>query len=151
MPQSLCKIYLHIVFHIKTTSPAIKDEHISRLHEYIGKLVNTTGCHVICVGGTENHIHALVLLTSTVTVAHLVEEMKRNSSRWMKTLAPFYDKFEWQGGYAAFSVSQSVMEKTVNYIHCQKEHHKKVTFRDEYLPFLKLYNIDYNERYVLSD
>ena len=151
MAQSLCKIYLHIVFHIKTTSPIVQREHIPRLHQYIGKLVNTTGCHVVCVGGTENHIHALVLLTSTVTVAHLVEEMKRNSSRWIKKLTPCYEKFEWQGGYAAFSVSQSVVEKTLNYIQCQEEHHKNRSFQDEYLAFLKLYNIDYDERFVLSD
>ena len=151
MSQSLCKIYLHIVFHIKTTSPIVQSEHIPRLHQYIGKLVNTAGCHVVCVGGTENHIHALVLLTSTVTVSHLVEEMKRNSSRWIKTLTPRYGKFEWQGGYAAFSVSQSMVEKTINYIRHQEEHHKKLSFQDEYLAFLKLYNIDFDERYVLSD
>ena len=151
MAQSLCKIYLHIVFHIKTTSPKIQDEHLPRLYNYIGKLVNTTGCHVVCIGGTENHVHALVLFTSTITVAQLVEQMKRNSSRWIKTLSPRYEKFEWQGGYAAFSVSQSMMEKTVNYIHNQEEHHKKQSFQDEYIAFLKLYGINFDDRYVLSD
>lgn len=107
MAQSLCKIYLHIIFHTKTTSPLVKEEHLPRLHQYIGQLVKTTGCYVVCVGGTENHVHALVMLSGTENVAHLVEEMKRNSSRWIKTLSPEYETFAWQGGYAALSVSQS--------------------------------------------
>ena len=151
MAQSLCKIYLHIIFHIKTNSPEVNIDHIPRLHQYIGQLVNTTGCHVVCVGGTENHVHTLVLLNSTECVSHLVEEMKRNSSRWIKTLGRYYEKFAWQGGYAAFSVSQSIVEKTKNYIANQAEHHKKKSFKDEYLDFLQLYNVDYDERYVLSD
>ena len=84
-------------------------------------------------------------------VSHLVEEMKRNSSRWIKTLGRHYEEFAWQGGYAAFYVSQPIVEKTKNYIANQVEHNKKKSFKDEYLDFLRLYNIDYDERYVLSD
>ena len=151
MAQSLCKIYLHIIFHIKTNSPEVHTNHIPRLHQYIGQLVNTTDCHVVTVGGTGNHVHTLVLLNSTESVAHLIEEMKRNSSRWIKTLGKQYEMFAWQGGYAAFSVSQSLVEKTKNYIANQVEHHKKKSFKDEYLEFLRLYNINFDERYVLSD
>ena len=151
MSQSLYKIYLHIIFHVKTTSPTVNAEHLGRLHSYIGKLVNSTGCQVLCVGGVENHVHALVMLSNVENVSHLVEEMKRNSSRWIKTLSPIYEKFGWQGGYAAFSVSQSQVDTVVRYIKNQAEHHKKQDFRDEYLAFLRLYKIDYNERYVLSD
>ena len=151
MSQSLCKIYLHIVFHTKTTSPTIETERLERVHSYIGQLVNTTGCQVLRVGGTENHIHALIMFSKTETVAHVVEEMKRNSSRWIKTLSPNYERFAWQGGYGAFSVSQSQVENVINYIGNQAEHHKKQSFRDEYLAFLRLYNIEYDERYVLSD
>ena len=151
MAQSLCKIYLHIIFHIKSCSPAILDEHLNRLHEYVGKVVNTTGAQVLCVGGTGNHIHALVMLPSTLTASRLVEEMKRNSSRWRKSLSPHYEKFAWQAGYAVFSVSQSVVDTTIKYIRNQKEHHQKQTFHDEYISFLRLYNIHYDERYVFSD
>lgn len=87
MAQSLCKVYLHIVFHIKTTSPTVATEHLERLHQYIGGLVNIAGCQVLCVGGTENHIHALTMFSRTGTIAYVVEEMKRNSSRWIKTLS----------------------------------------------------------------
>ena len=151
MAQSLCKIYLHIIFHVKTTSPQIADEHLDRMHKYIGQLVNTTGCQVIRVGGIGNHVHILCMLSRNENVAHLVEEVKRNSSRWIKTIDARYEKFTWQGGYAVFSVSQSVIDKTIEYVRNQREHHKKKSFRDEYFAFLKSYNIDYDERYVLSD
>lgn len=151
MSQSLCKIYLHIIFHVKTNSPLIEQEHIEQMHKYIGKLVNTTGCQVLRVGGTENHVHALVMLSNTETVSHIVEEMKRNSSRWIKTLSPKYENFAWQGGYSALSVSQSQVNAVINYIGNQKEHHKRQTFRDEYLAFLRLYKIEYDEKFVLSD
>ena len=151
MAQSLCKIYLHIVFHIKTISPKIEDAHIERVHSYIGQLVNKTGCQTIRVGGTSDHVHILCLLSREETVSHLVEEVKRNSSRWVKSLSPQYEQFAWQGGYAAFSVSQSVADKTKEYINNQMEHHKRVSFREEYLQFLQLYNIEYDERYVFSD
>lgn len=126
-------------------------EHIPQLHAYIGALVKTTGCKVISVGGVEDHVHVLVLFSKTESVAHVVEEMKRNSSRWVKTLSPSYEKFAWQGGYAAFSVSQSQVDAVIRYIGNQKEHHMKQSFRDEYLQFLKLYGVEYDEKYVLSD
>ena len=151
MSQSLCKIYLHIIFHVKTSSPFIDYEHLERLHSYIGGLVNATGCQVLCVGGTENHVHALIMFSKTETVAHVVEEMKRNSSRWIKTVSPKYEEFAWQGGYAAFSVSQSQVETVMAYIRNQVKKKKKQSFKDEYLDFLRLYKIEYDERYVLSD
>ena len=91
------------------------------------------------------------MLNSTENVAHLVEEMKRNSSRWIKTISPAYKGFAWQGGYATLSVSQSQVDDVVTYIGNQAEHHKRQSFRDEYLQFLQLYKINYDERYVLSD
>ncbi len=151
MPQSLCKIYIHIVFHIKNTSPTIYHEHLSRLHPYIGEIINKTGCKSITVGGTENHVHALVILSRTENISHLVEEIKRNSSRWMKTLSNRYETFSWQRGYGAFSVSQSVVDKTIHYIQNQLEHHKSVDFKSEYLEFLKMYQIDFDDRYIFED
>ena len=92
-----------------------------------------------------------MLLSREETVSHLVEEIKRNSSRWLKTLSPHYASFAWQGGYAAFSVSQSVVEKTLAYVGNQREHHAKHSFKEEYVEFLKLYNVEYDERYVFND
>lgn len=151
MAQSLNKIFLHIIFHVKTKSPIIHDTDLERVHEYIGQLINKMGCQTVRVGGVGNHVHAVCMLSREETVSHLVEEMKRNSSRWIKTLSPRYRSFAWQGGYAAFSVSRSVVDKVVRYVNNQKEHHKKLTFEEEYIKFLKLHNIDYDERYVFAD
>ena len=106
---------------------------------------------MIQVGGIGDHVHILFLLSKNVSISHVVEEVKRNSSRWIKSIAPHYAKFEWQGGYAAFSVSRSVVDKTLQYINNQREHHAKRSFRDEYIDFLKLYDIDYDEKYVFAD
>ena len=96
-------------------------------------------------------IRPVCILSRNENVAHLVEELKRNSSRWIKTLSPRYHHFAWQGGFAAYSMSQSVIEKAIEYVSNQREHHKKMSFHDEYLRFLKLYNVDYDERYIFSD
>ncbi|MCQ2288645.1 MAG: transposase [Muribaculaceae bacterium] len=151
MAQSLCKIYLHIIFHTKTTSPVIMENDIERLHQYIGQLINSTGSQTIIVGGVNDHVHALCTLGRSTAVSHLVEEIKRNSSRWIKTLSPRYAMFAWQGGYAALSVSQSVVDKTINYIKTQKEHHQKTSYNDEFKKFMDLYQIKFDEKYAFCD
>lgn len=151
MPQSLSKIYLHLIFHIKNSCPTINDDDIERVHSYIGQLVNQTGCKNIWVGGVNDHIHILFLLSRDETIAHFVEEVKRNSSRWIKTISPHYTHFAWQGGYAVFSVSQSVVDKTLSYIKNQRQHLTKQTFAEEYKSFLESYQIDYNTKYIFQD
>ena len=152
MAQSLSKIYIHLIFHIKTTSPKIRENDLERLHNYIGKLVKTTGCTEIKAGGIGDHVHVLFILSKDVTISQIVEEIKRNSSRWIKNLdSDYYHFFAWQGGYAAYSISQSVVDKTLQYIANQKEHHTKHSFAEEYRAFLKLYNVEYNEKFVFRD
>ena len=151
MSQSLCKLYVHLIFHIKTTSPQIRDEDLERVHSYICSVVNAAGCTEIRAGGTGDHVHILFLLPKDTALTYVVEEVKRNSSRWIKSVSPCYKMFAWQSGYGAFSVSQSVVDKTMQYIGRQREHHKRHSFADEYMDFLKLYNIDYDERYVFCD
>ena len=129
MAQSLSKIYIHLIFHIKTTSSPIRESDLDRIHSYIGQLVNATGCKVIQVGGICDHIHILFLLSKDIAISHMVEEVKRNSSRWMKTMEPYYSTFAWQNGYGVFSVSQSVVEKTLEYVKNQGIHHKKCRFK----------------------
>ena len=140
-----------MIFHIKTTSPHICEEDLLRIHAYIGQLVNATGCSVIQTGGTGDHVHVLFLLSKSESISHVVEEVKRNSSRWMKSQGACYQRFAWQSGYAAFSVSQSVVEKTVQYIENQREHHAKHTFQEEYLKLLELYDVKYDKDYVFRD
>ena len=151
MAQSLCKIYIHLIFHIKTTSPPVRSDDLARLHAYIGKLIGVAGCKEIRAGGVGDHVHILFLLSRDTTISHIVEEIKRNSSRWLKTLDAYYHNFAWQGGYAAFSVSQSVADKTLHYINNQGEHHRHKSFNEEYIKFLELYGIDYDSRFIFKD
>ena len=132
--------------------PKIRENDLERLHNYIGKLVKTTGCVEIKAGGVGDHVHVLFILSKDVTISQIVEEIKRNSSRWIKNLDPvYYHFFAWQGGYAAYSISQSVVDKTLQYITNQKEHHTKHSFAEEYRAFLKLYNVEYDENFVFRD
>ncbi|MGM0573455.1 MAG: transposase [Bacteroidota bacterium] len=105
----------------------------------------------IIINGTHDHVHILCVLSKTISLAKLIEEIKRHSSRWIKTPGDHYQGFAWQGGYAAFSVSQSIHDKTREYIRNQEERHKKITFREELLLFLNEYGIDHNEKYLWAD
>lgn len=151
MAQSLSKLYVHIIFHIKNSSVRIKDADKSKLHAYIGAIIKDNESIPILINGTEDHIHILCVLSKNISMAKLVEEIKRHSSRWIKTTDSYYNFFAWQGGYASFSVSQSIHKKTKMYISNQEEHHKKVSFKDELLAFLKEYEVKYNENYLFTD
>ena len=145
-------INYHIVWSTKYRRKVLTPNIDNRLKEILINVGKSKGFEIAKIEvGTEDHVHVLLMFAKTETIAHIVEEMKRNSSRWVKSLSPRYEKFAWQGGYAAFSVSQSKVETVVNYIGNQKEHHKRQSFHDEYLQFLKLYGIEYDEKYVLSD
>jgi putative transposase len=151
MSQSLSKLYVHIVFHTRNSQVLIRAEDKSRLYSYIGSIIKENGSTPVSMNGTNNHVHILCILSKNVCLAVLVEEIKRHSSRWIKTLDPHYSKFFWQGGYAGFSVSPSSVQKTRMYIDDQEEHHRKRTFEEELILFLKEYAIDYDERYLFTD
>ena len=106
---------------------------------------------MIQVGGICDHVHILFLLSKDATISHEVEEVKRNSSRWVKTIDAYYHTFAWQNGYAAFSVSQSVVGKALEYVKNQGKHHAKISFQEEYRKFLELYEIEYNDEFVFKD
>jgi REP element-mobilizing transposase RayT len=148
MPQSLAKIYLHIVFSTKDRKHLIKSDIESELYKYIAGILKALNCTALLINGTADHIHILNILSRTQAVSHVLEEIKKNSSKWIKGKGNEYKNFYWQAGYGAFSVSQSKIEVVKNYIYNQKEHHKICTFKEEYRRFLKEYNIEYDERYV---
>jgi len=151
MSQSLSKLYIHIVFHIKNDSVAIRSSEEQRLYAYMGSVLKTNHSIPIAINGTHDHVHILCVMSKNIALAKLLEEIKRHSSRWIKTLDGYYQQFAWQGGYGGFSVSPSLHDKTKRYIENQKEHHKKMTFQEEYLMFLKEYGIDYDENYLWND
>ena len=135
MAQSLSKLFVHIIYHIKTSSVRIRKEDKSDLYAYIGAVIKSKDSIPILINGMEDHVHILCVMSKNISLAKLVEEIKGNSSRWIKTFHPYYKSFAWQGGYGGFSVSPSLHDKTKKYIENQEEHHKKMTFQEEYLFF----------------
>ena len=150
MAQSLSKLYVHIVFHIKNHDVVIRSEDETELYAYIGGVIKANDAFPIKINGTENHIHILTTMSKNLSLAKFVEEIKRNSSRWIKNKGEHYQTFAWQGGYAGYSVSQSKLSVVEKYIDNQKEHHKTIAFKDEYVKFLREYNVDFDEKYLCT-
>ena len=149
MPQSLSRLWTHLIFSTKHRFPFLRDKTIrTDMHRYLATELRQQDCETLIVNGVEDHIHALFALSRTHSIASVVKEIKRTSSGWVKEIAPRLAKFHWQLGYGAFSVSQSNLEDVISYIQNQEEHHKRVSFQDEYRAFLKAYGIAYDERYV---
>ena len=149
MPQSLAQIYLHIVFSTKDRRPTLQDAAIrDEMHNYLGGICNNVGCPILRVGGTADHVHLLCRFGRTITVADLVQKLKRESSKWVKAKSPSLFDFHWQSGYGAFSVSPAHVEASRTYIATQEEHHRVVTFQDEFRRLLKKYGMEWDERSV---
>ena len=151
MSQSLAKLYIHIIFHINNQQLGILEKDQKDLFAYIGSIIKDNDSFPIIINGTEEHIHVFCVMSKNIAPAKLVEEIKRHSSRWIKTKGRYYENFAWQGGYGCFSVSPSLYDKTIIYIQNQKEHHKRMTFHDEYVMLLEKYDIEYNEKYLWND
>ena len=149
MPQSLARVVLHVVFSTKKREPFLKDDDVrNRLHAYMAGVLQRIGCEPILVGGVEDHVHLLGNLSRTVTIAELVEEAKKSPSKWVKDQGPQYREFFWQSGYGAFSVSESNVEKVRAYIATQEEHHRKVSFQDEFRALCRKHGVEIDERYA---
>jgi putative transposase len=149
MAQSLAKLWTHLIFSTKDRFPFLSDKEIrSDMHGYLAQMLRNYDCETLIVGGVEDHVHALFALSRKYSIATVVKEVKRTSSIAIKEKSQSLSKFHWQGGYGAFSVSQSNLNEVISYIETQEEHHKRVTFQDEYRAFLKAYEVEYDERYV---
>jgi len=151
MAQSLSKLYVHIVFHTKNNLIKIRKEDRQELYAYMGAIIKDNNSIPIIINGVDDHVHAFLIMSKNIALAKLVEEIKRHSSRWIKTKGRHYKQFSWQGGYGGFSGSPSMHDKTRDYIMNQEEHHKKASFKEEYLQFLNEYGVEYNENYLWTD
>ena len=149
MPQSLARVVLHVVFSTKNRVPFLKDPDIrARLHAYMAGILQDIGCEPILINGAEDHVHILCNLSRTITIAKLVEETKTEPSKWMKEQGAAYRDFFWQGGYGSFSVSQSNVDQVREYVAAQEEHHRKVSFQDEFRALCRKHGVEIDERYV---
>jgi REP element-mobilizing transposase RayT len=149
MPQSLVKNLVHLVYSTKHRKPWIRNDVRERLFAYQAGILEQWESPALVIGGVEDHVHALFLLSKNHALKKIVEEVKKGSSKWMKTREGASNKdFQWQNGYAGFSVSQSNVEEVRKYIENQTEHHRKMTFQDELRALFKRHGIEFDERYV---
>ncbi|AEU35641.1 IS200/IS605 family transposase [Granulicella mallensis] len=148
MAQSLSYLLIHVIFSTKDRLPLLKEEIRPKLHAYLATVTRNAGCECYRVGGVADHIHLAILLSQTLAVAELVKELKISSSKWLKAQSPTLANFAWQSGYGVFSVGSSDLEVLKKYIDMQEEHHKTLTFQQEYRIFLEKYGVEYDERYV---
>jgi REP element-mobilizing transposase RayT len=133
---------------VKNNLILIRQEEENELYAYIGGVIKQLSSVPVRINGTGDHIHILSTMSKNISLADFLKEIKRSSSRWIKTKHDYYRDFEWQGGYSGYSVSQSKVKDVEKYIANQKEHHKTVSFKDEYIRFLKEYGIDYDDNYL---
>ena len=148
MPQSLSRLIVHIVFSTKTRMPVLNQSIRAELYQYLGGALRNLKCCAIQIGGTADHVHLLCLFSKNRALAKLVEELKTGSSKWLKTKGAHLHSFHWQNGYGGFSVSESVLETVSQYIEQQEEHHRKMSFQDEYRKLLEKHGVPYDERFV---
>ncbi len=148
MPQSLAMIHVHLIFSTKSRERILRDRVRGPLHGYMAAVLNNLGCVPLIINSVEDHIHILFDQSRIVTLSTVVEEVKKSSSRWIKTQGPEFQEFAWQAGYGAFSVSESNLESVRQYIANQQEHHRRRSFQEEFRAFLTRHRIEFDERYV---
>jgi len=150
MAGTFSQIYIQIVFAVSSRENLIQKDWNVDLFKYISGIIKGKGQKAIIVNGYKDHIHVFIGLKPSIALSDLVRDIKNNSSKFINERNWVKGKFSWQEGYGAFSYSQSQIEPVYNYILNQEDHHKKITFQDEYKDFLKKFEIEYDERYLFD-
>src|SRR3978361_1416379 len=145
MPQSLSKLYVHLIFSTKDRSRALPDEVRPDLHAYMGGTLKGLGCSPIEINTGPDHLHALFLLARTETLSNVVGHLKKSSNHWLRTRAPQFERFFLRAGFGAFSASQSQVEDVRAYIRNQREHHRVKSYQEELRAFLKAYEVAFGD------
>lgn len=150
MAQSLSKNTIHLIFSTKDRRKWLKDDVRPRLFAYLAGIFQHWESPAIVIGGHDDHVHALFLLSKNHALKKVVEEVKKGSSKWLKTLGEEMADFSWQNGYGAFSVSESNIAEVRKYIDRQSEHHRRITFQDELRQLFARHGIQVDERHLWS-
>ena len=151
MANTYSQIYIHCVFAVKGRQNLISPKWKNELYKYITGIVTNEDQKLIAINGMPDHLHILIGLKPNKNISDIIRDIKANSSRFINTQRWIAGKFEWQKGFGAFSCSHSQLDSVINYIQEQENHHKKLSFREEYLKFLKHYNIEYNSDYLFME
>ncbi len=148
MPQSLSMNLVHLIYSTKNRDASLTPAIRSKLHAYQVGILKEWNSPAIVIGGLADHVHALFVLSKNNALCKVVEEVKKGSSKWIKTQGTAFAAFCWQNGYGAFSVSESQVEYVRRYIEQQEEHHRTMTFQEEFRMFLSRHRLEFDERYV---
>ena len=151
MANTFTQIYIQFVFAVQNRASLIQSEWKDELYKYITGIVQKSGHKLIAINGVANHAHIFVGYKPNQLISDLMQGVKGSSSKWINEKRFVKCKFRWQEGYGAFSYSHSQIDQVVNYIKNQEKHHKKQTFREEYLLLMKKFNIQFEEKYILRD
>lgn len=148
MASTLTNLIYHVVFSTKNRSPLIGEDVQGELYKYIGGIVQNEQEVLLGIGGIEDHLHLILKVRAGINLSDIVRVIKANSSKWLNECKDYCGEFSWQNGYGAFTVSASQVERVRNYVRNQKEHHRKNSFQDEFLAFLKQNQVEYNPAYI---
>lgn len=151
MANTFTQIYLHIVFAVQNRTSLILPEWKEELYKYITGIVKNNGHKLIAINGVSNHLHIAFGYKPHQLIPELLQDIKANSSKWINEKRFVRGKFNWQAGYGAFSFSHSQINAAIKYINNQEQHHKRKTFKEEYVDMLKKYDVPYDEKYILMD
>ena|ERR1035437_4583447 len=150
MAHTFTSMLVHIIFSTKERTPLITPDIGERLFPYMGGIIRDLGGTALLINGPEDYVHILSSLPATVALSQFMKDLKGSSSGWANDNQLCRDKFGWQTGYAAFSVSKSASDSVKKYIANQQEHHRRVTFKEEYIAFLERHEIEYDPRFVFD-
>lgn len=151
MANTYFQQYAHTTFPVKYRCAKIKSEFRKTLFGVMGNLINDTGCKTIIVNGVEDHVHCFFGFRPSVNISDIMKSVKAKSSKWINESDLLTHRFEWQPGFGSFTYGHSQIDNVFRYIKNQEKHHQKMTFREEYLMFLKKFQIDYDERYLFKE
>ena len=150
MSGTFTQIYIQIIFAVKDRESLIKSSWEEELYKYITGIVQNKGQKMLAINGISNHIHILIGMRPSCCLSDLVREIKKSTSQLIKDKKFTKNKFQWQEGYGSFSYSHSSVDRVIKYILNQKEHHKKETFKEEYINFLQKFNVEYKDEYLFE-
>jgi putative transposase len=148
MPQSLSNILLHVVFSTKHRQPFFQVDIETELFAYLATACRTLDCPSHAIGASDDHVHIACSLSRTIALSQLIQQIKQDSSKWIKTKGDRFSNFAWQNGYGAFSIGQSQLNDLRGYIANQREHHRQISSQDEFRQICQRYGITVDERYA---
>ncbi|HEY4613123.1 MAG TPA: IS200/IS605 family transposase [Bacteroidota bacterium] len=150
MANTYTQIYIQVVFAVKGRVSLLRKENKEELHKYIAGIVRNNKQKLIRINSVSDHVHILIGLKPDIALSDLVRDIKANSSRFINEKRWIKGKFNWQEGFGAFSYSHSHLDRIIRYIDRQEEHHRKTTFKEEYLELLKKFNAEFDPRYIFE-